>query len=370
MRNDTLHDRNEFAPPPQGGTGRGLSVALLAHAALLAALVWGVNWKRESDTPAVEAELWSSLPRQAAPRDVAPPPPAPEPALVPPPPPPPPPAPVPAPPPPPPPAPAPVPDNRDAQIALERQKERREQERREQARLQQEKERQQRQREEDARQKAAQEKVAQEKAAQEKAARDKVAREQAARDKAAQEKAEREKQAQQDRLEKERLEKQKQAQAAEEKRKQDEQKKREAAAAAAKAKEQAAAQAKQDAAREAARQDQLRRMAGLANATGGATATGDSERASGPSGAYAGRVAAKVRPNIVFADNLPNNPRAEVEVRLAPDGTITSRRLTKSSGNPAWDDAVLKAIDKTDTLPADVDGRRPPSLAIGFRPKD
>ena len=32
--------------------------------------------------------------------------------------------------------------------------------------------------------------------------------------------------------------------------------------------------------------------------------------------------------------------------------------------------AVLKAIDKTATLPRDEDGRVPPVLEISFRPKD
>ena len=33
-------------------------------------------------------------------------------------------------------------------------------------------------------------------------------------------------------------------------------------------------------------------------------------------------------------------------------------------------DAVLRALDKTETLPRDVDGRVPPSLVIGFGPQD
>ena len=81
-------------------------------------------------------------------------------------------------------------------------------------------------------------------------------------------------------------------------------------------------------------------------------------------------MAAKVRPNIVYPDTVAGNPRAEVEVRAAPDGTITSVRVIKSSGNPAWDEAVVRALHKTETLPRDTDGRVPPSLVIGFRPKD
>jgi len=44
--------------------------------------------------------------------------------------------------------------------------------------------------------------------------------------------------------------------------------------------------------------------------------------------------------------------------------------MIKSSGVKTWDDAVLKAIDKTDALPRDTDGRIPGTLIISFRPKD
>lgn len=111
-------------------------------------------------------------------------------------------------------------------------------------------------------------------------------------------------------------------------------------------------------------------MQGLAGATVGDTATRTAQRSSGPSGSYGGKVAAKVRPNIVYPDAISGNPRAVVEVRAAPDGTIVGRRLIQSSGNKAWDEAVLRALDKTETLPRDVDGRVPSSLEIGFRPQD
>ena len=56
--------------------------------------------------------------------------------------------------------------------------------------------------------------------------------------------------------------------------------------------------------------------------------------------------------------------------RRAPDGTIVGTRILHSSGNKAWDDAVIRALQRTETLPRDVDGRVPSSLVIGFRPKD
>lgn len=67
-------DRLEFVPPPTPGFLRALGLAVLAHAFLMAALTWGVHWRREAVTVSVEAELWSALPQQAAPRPVEDPP--------------------------------------------------------------------------------------------------------------------------------------------------------------------------------------------------------------------------------------------------------------------------------------------------------
>ncbi len=173
------------------------------------------------------------------------------------------------------------------------------------------------------------------------------------------EQREKERREQQEKLEKQQAEKERQEQLqkkqAEDKRKAEEKRKAEAA------------EAKR---LEALRQENLRRMQGLAGATGGETATGNAQRSSGPSGSYGGKVAAKVRPNIVYPDAISDNLRTEVEVRASPDGTIVGIRVTKSSGNKSWDDAVVRALEKTDTLPRDVDGRVPSSLVIGFRPKD
>lgn len=127
---------------------------------------------------------------------------------------------------------------------------------------------------------------------------------------------------------------------------------------------------KAEAARLAAVRDaNLKRMAGLAGATGGSTDTGTALRSSAPSANYAGRVMARIKPNILLTDPVDGNPRAVVEVKLAPDGTIIAKRLVQSSGTKVWDDAVLRAIERTDILPLD-NGRAPPVFEIGFRPRD
>lgn len=120
----------------------------------------------------------------------------------------------------------------------------------------------------------------------------------------------------------------------------------------------------------AAREANLKRILGQAGATGEAGSTGTAAKTAGPSAGYAGRIRARIQPNIVFADSVSGNPLATVEVRLAPDGTISAKRLVKSSGVKAWDDAVLRAIDKTEVLPRDTDGRVPPVIEIDFRPYD
>ncbi|MET3443542.1 colicin import membrane protein [Variovorax paradoxus] len=303
-------DRPEFAPPPQRGTPRAVVLALIAHALLIAALTWGVRWRSEADEGAVDAELWSSTVQQAAPRLSAPQ--APTPAPAPPPP---------APPPPPPPpqvkAPEPAPPPRAPDIALEREKKLKEE--KEQKERELERQQQQRKKELEAKQRAEDE-------------------------------AERKK-AQQQKL-------------AEQQKKQQE---AEAKQAEAKKQQQEAA-AKQAAADRAAT---LKRMQGLAGASGSDDSKGTALRSSGPSSGYAGRIAAAVRPNITFpdAETVNGNPAAEFEVNLAPDGTIVGVKLTKSSGLPSWDEAAERGLHKTDKLPRDTDGRIFPSLIVSLRPK-
>lgn len=318
-------DRDQFAPPRPPARLRAITLAVLVHAVLIGALTWGVNWKNTADQPAVEAELWAAVPTQAAPRAVEPPPPPPPPPVQQ--------ATPPAPPPPPVRATEP-PDTREADIAIEREKKRLEQEKK--AREQQDlREKRERERKEEERR--------------ERLEQEKKERQQKEREK---EKEQREKQL----AEHKKAEQEKQKKLAEDKRKADEA-----------AKRKAEAEEKQLA---KMREDNMRRLQGLAGATGAENATGTAQRSAGPSGSYGGKVAAKVKPNIVYPDAISGNPRAEVEVRLSPDGTIVGKRLVQSSGNKAWDDAVLRALDKTETLPRDVDGRVPPSLTIGFRPQD
>ncbi len=287
---------------PSGPIGRkrAVALALLAHAALIAALTWGVSWQRQDIGSPVQAELWASVPREAAPRAVEPPPPPPPRAE----------------------APRPTPPPRAAEPPRDTQRE---------AEIARDRERQ-------------------------KAERERAERERE-REKAQRERREKE---QQVKLDKERQEQR-------ERREQAEKAKR----AEQKAEQKAEQVAAEDARRaEALRQENLRRMAGLADATGGPAASGTAAQSAGPSASYAGRIVARIRPNIVFTDEPRGNPVAEVEVRADASGNILGRRLLKASGQPSWDEAVLKAIDKTEVLPRDTDGRVPPLLVLSFRPRN
>ena len=114
-------------------------------------------------------------------------------------------------------------------------------------------------------------------------------------------------------------------------------------------------------------------------AGGNATSSGGGVGSAAGSGAgsggkaspgYADRVRRKVKPNIIFSGDVEGNPAAVVAVSLAPDGSLLSARLSKSSGNADWDNAVLRAVQRSDPLPRDEDGKAPPSFTITFKPKD
>ena len=300
----------EFAPPPPEGTARSVGAALVVHALLIVALTAGIQWKQDNSL-SVEAELWSAVPMAAAPKlvevEAPPPPPAPKPESAP--------KPVVK-------APEPPAPNRDADIALAKKR------------------------------KIEEEKKIQEALKAEERRKEEVKKEaeKKAKAKLDDDKRKLEAKKEEERKDKERKEK--------EAKKQAEQKDSKASAEEAKK-------------LEAIRKENMKRIAGLAGASGSENATGTAMKSSGPSDTYGGRIRAKIKPNITFyPSSVSGNPAAEVEVRCAPDGTIVNKKLVKSSGNVAWDNAVLKAIDKTEILPRDTDGRVHSPLLLVFKPND
>jgi colicin import membrane protein len=123
--------------------------------------------------------------------------------------------------------------------------------------------------------------------------------------------------------------------------------------------------------REKERQEHIRRM--LAQANQGST--GQASQSSTASTSYQARIRARVIPQITFPerDTVAGNPVAKVQFRIAPDGTILtpSIRIVLPSGLPAWDRAVANAIEKTQTIPRDVDGRFPDTFfELTFRVRE
>lgn len=66
---------------------------------------------------------------------------------------------------------------------------------------------------------------------------------------------------------------------------------------------------------------------------------------------YAALIRNKIRGNIVLPPRLEGNPEAVFEVVQLPDGEVMSVRLSRSSGNPALDEAIERAILKSSPLP-------------------
>jgi colicin import membrane protein len=295
--------RIEFAPPPAPGMLRALILAILAHLVLLAVLSVGVQWKREAVQTPVEAELWSTIPVEAAP-------PAPEPVPEPEPP-------KPAPPevkpePKSDPGPTPAEIKAQADIALAKEKEK----------AKQLKEKQ----------------LALEKAELEKKKQAELEKQKQA--KLEQEKKDKEKQ---DKLKKEQADK----------------------LAADKEKAQRKQDAKEAQQLEAERQKTISRLATLAGAGGNGSAAGsNSMEAKSLSKSYEGRIRAYIKRFHTYTETAIGNPTTEIEIRTSSDGSILSRKITKPSGNKGWDDAILNAIDKAERLPLNENGRSPSPITL------
>ncbi|MFL6698026.1 MAG: energy transducer TonB [Vitreoscilla sp.] len=112
--------------------------------------------------------------------------------------------------------------------------------------------------------------------------------------------------------------------------------------------------------------ENLKRMMGQMNAP--ATATGTAARNSGPTANWGGKVAALIKQHLVYTDSMAGLRSPDIEIRLGVDGSILSQKITKSSGNPAFDDAVLRAVIGTQRLPRDTDGSLPSDVVLTFNP--
>jgi colicin import membrane protein len=89
-------------------------------------------------------------------------------------------------------------------------------------------------------------------------------------------------------------------------------------------------------------------------------------------GQYRDMIGTKVRGNTRLPEGLQGNPQVRCQVRLLPTGEVQEVRLLQSSGNKAYDEAVLRAIEKSSPLPlpSDRDARAEflPELSFLHRP--
>jgi colicin import membrane protein len=324
-------------PPRERGTWRAFGLAALMHLLLALFLYHGIHW--QNSTPAgAEAELWTDIPNQPTPAPVVTPP-----VKV---------------------APAPPVKDEQADIALQ-EKKRQQQEAAAKAALLAEQQRQKLQAEQEAEAKR-QQQLAEQQAAQlaaQKAAAEKLKQQQAQAEKLKQQQLAE----QQEKLKQQQLEQQKAQQQAQ-------------AEAQQKADAEKAAKAKQLAQQQAAKkqldQERRARLAQLQGMAGGESSTGNglakSGNGSGAGGTatspgYAEKVQRRVRPNIVWAGDT-QGLETVISVRCAPTGTLLSAVVQRSSGNAQWDDAALRAVQRSDPMPLDTDGRAPATFLITMRP--
>ena len=320
-------------PPRERGTWRAFALALVMHVLLGVFLYHGIHW--QNSTPAgAEAELWTDVPVTSPPPTPAPPP-----VRV---------------------APPPPVKGEQADIALQ-EKKRQQQEAERRAQLAE----QQRQKQLAEQQAAAlrQQQIAQQQAA-ERAAQQ--AAQQAAQ-KLKQQQAQAEKQRQQQLAEQQR----KQQEAAQKQAELEAQKKAEAEKAA-KAKAQAAAQAKAKQQLDQERHARLAQLQGLAGDSAGGNGLAKSGTGSGSGGnaaspGYADKVRRRVRPNIVWAGET-QGLETVIAVRCAPTGTLLSATVLRGSGNAQWDNAALNAVQSSNPMPLDTDGKTPAYFTITLRP--
>ncbi len=324
-----MSDSTPYNVPQEPGRWRAVTLAVLVHAVLLGLLWFGVNW--QSETPiAVEAEVWNMKAQEAAPKprpvpvETEQPPPKTT-ALA-------------APKKPPPPVEPVEPPSKNApDIALERERKTKEQQRK-------------REQEETAKQ------------------RERLAKQEEA--------ARKEKQLQQEKLlavaaqqKAQALQRQSLAADAAAKKKIDDQKKQATAKAGEK-------QRKDDAAEDlklaAQREENLRRMTDSANVGSGGSGEAAKSQGARADASYTQKVGAKIKSNTIFngADELDNNPAVEIAVELLPDGSIRRLRKIKSSGVPGFDDAVSRAIEKSQPFPPDKSGSAPSAFTVSHKPKD
>ncbi len=103
----------------------------------------------------------------------------------------------------------------------------------------------------------------------------------------------------------------------------------------------------------------------------GEAARAASARTKGEIDAYQNAIRTKVRGNLLSPPGLSGNPEAVFEVDQLPSGEVLVIRLKRSSGIPALDDAIERAIRRSSPLPLPAQRELfQRTLELKFRPLD
>jgi TonB family protein len=88
--------------------------------------------------------------------------------------------------------------------------------------------------------------------------------------------------------------------------------------------------------------------------------------------AYAAAIRTMVRKNLILPRNVPDSASAIVEVVLSDTGTVAGLRTLTSSGFPAYDAAIRRAIQRAQPYPLLlVPGRQGPmTMRLRFQMKE
>ncbi|GJH18473.1 hypothetical protein CBA19CS22_18045 [Caballeronia novacaledonica] len=108
-------------------------------------------------------------------------------------------------------------------------------------------------------------------------------------------------------------------------------------------------------------------MAALQSVEGKSAPPTPAAGADSTSPGYSEKVQRRVRPNIVWAGETAGLETI-VSVRCASTGTLLSATIRRSSGNEQWDQTALRAVQRSDPMPVDVNGQAPASFTIPLRP--
>ena len=86
---------------------------------------------------------------------------------------------------------------------------------------------------------------------------------------------------------------------------------------------------------------------------------------------YAAKIRGKIKGNVVLPRAVQGNPEAIFKVTQLPTGEVIDVKISKSSGNKALDEAIERAIRKSDPLPLpDQPGLFERVLELKYKPYD